>query len=59
MSVYKDQQYALFVFGLLGINSLYMFPALFIHHQEALHVKQLVYICAYYVGWLLAGWEWS
>jgi FtsH-binding integral membrane protein len=32
-----------FVFSLLGINSLYMFRALFAHLQEALHKQHLVY----------------
>jgi hypothetical protein len=37
------QEDALFVFSLLRINSLYMFRALFAHHQEALYIQQLVY----------------
>jgi hypothetical protein len=41
-SVQQDQQDAPFVFSLLWINSLYMFRALFTHHQEALHEQQLV-----------------
>jgi hypothetical protein len=42
-----------------AINSLYMCPALFAHHQEVRYVQQLVYFLAYCVGWLLAGLEWS
>jgi hypothetical protein len=45
-------------FQFTAINSLYMFPALFAHHQEVLYVQQLVYF-VYCVGWLLAGLEWN
>jgi hypothetical protein len=34
------------------------FEHFFAHHQEVLHVQQLVYFYAYYVSWLLAGSEW-
>jgi hypothetical protein len=43
ISVQQDQQDALFVFSLLRINILYMFRALSVHHQAALHTQQLVY----------------
>jgi hypothetical protein len=42
-TVQQDQQDALFVFGLLRINSLYMFPALLAYHLEALDIQQLLY----------------
>jgi hypothetical protein len=48
ISVQLDQKDALLVFGLLRINSLFMFGALLAHLQEALHKQQLVYcVCMY------------
>jgi hypothetical protein len=46
-------------FQFIVFNSLYIFKHLFAHHQEALYIQQLVYLCAYYFGWLLAGLGWN
>jgi hypothetical protein len=36
-----------------------MLREIFAHHQEVLYVQQLVYFCAYYVGWQPVGSEWN
>jgi hypothetical protein len=41
---YSETNVMHFLFSLLKINGLYMFPALLAHSQEALHKRHLVYL---------------
>jgi hypothetical protein len=42
-----------------GQQNVKCFEHFFAHHQEVLYAQQLVYFCAYYVSWLLAGSAWN
>jgi hypothetical protein len=54
ISVYNKQD-ALFAFSLLQLTAFTCFEHLFAHHQEVLYIQRSVYLCVYYVSWLLAG----